>query len=225
MRDYGAVSPQFWIGKTGKALRGNPHAQLLALYLMTCPHASMIGVFHCPVVYMAHETGIPLEGASKGLQSLIDAGFCQYDHDTEEVFILRMAAFQIGERLEAKDNRCKSTAREYEKVQSALIKAAFYATYSVAFHLPKPDKSTSPYEAPSKPLRSQDKNKNKNKNKNTRNYLVLEVKGLTRQNRRRVLWITQHPKAGHRLRLSWRCKRWRRQVCQVWQLGTLRFWR
>ena len=67
MRDYGVVSPQFWIGATGKRLRGNPDAQLLALYLMTSPHATMIGVFHCPILYMAHETGMPFEGASNAL--------------------------------------------------------------------------------------------------------------------------------------------------------------
>jgi hypothetical protein len=69
MRDFGKVNPQFWIGSTGKRLRGNPEAQLVALYLMTCPHANMIGVFHCPILYISHETGLPLEGASKGLRS------------------------------------------------------------------------------------------------------------------------------------------------------------
>ena len=163
MRDYSSVSPQFWIGKTGKSLRGNLEAQLLALYLMTCPHANMIGVFHCPLVYMAHETGLPFEGASKGLRSLINAGFCQYDDETEEVFVVRMAAFQIGEGLDAKDNRCKSTAREYEKIQSALMRSAFFATYSVAFNLPGRVEKLSPFEAPSKPLRSQEQEQEQDK--------------------------------------------------------------
>lgn len=165
MRDYGAVSPQFWIGKTGKGLRGDPHAQLLALYLMTCPHATMIGVFHCPVVYMAHEIGLPFEGASKALRSLIEAGFCQFDEETDEVFVVRMAAFQIGERLDAKDNRCKSTAREYEKIQSSSMRAAFHATYSVAFHLPRLEKTQSPFEAPSKTLRSQEQEQEQEQDK------------------------------------------------------------
>ena len=48
MRDYGKVSPGFWIGETGKALRGDMEAQIVALYLMTSPHATMTGVYHCP---------------------------------------------------------------------------------------------------------------------------------------------------------------------------------
>ena len=48
VRDYGKVSPQFWVGKTGKRLRGDMEAQIVALYLMTSPRtngktASQIG--------------------------------------------------------------------------------------------------------------------------------------------------------------------------------------
>jgi len=151
MRDYGIVSPKFWVGQTGKALRGDMPAQLLALYLMTSPHASMIGVFHCPVLYMAHETGMNFEGASKALASLIEAGFCTFDEASEEVFVKRMAAFQVGEQLDAKDNRCKGIAKEAAKIQSSSVKADFVAQYSGAFHLPVEVEKVSPFEAPTKP--------------------------------------------------------------------------
>lgn len=146
MRDYGSVSPQFWIGKTGKALRGKPEAQLLALYLMTCPHANMIGVFHCPVMYMAHETGLGLEGASKALQSLIDLGFCMYDEDSETVFVIRMAAHQVGENLKADDNKVKGVQKEVGRIAVDSLRLAFIDHYAEAFHLRR--------EAPSKPLHS-----------------------------------------------------------------------
>lgn len=163
MRDYGTISPQFWIGKTGKALRGQPEAQLVALYLMTSPHATSIGIFHCPMVYIVHETGLPFEGASKGLRSLIDAGFCQYDEETEEVFVVNMATYQVAESLSPNDKRCVWVAKELEKVGSSLLSHGFSAIYSIAFNLPMPpaavvDNSvkTSPFEGPSKPLRSQE---------------------------------------------------------------------
>lgn len=155
MRDYGIVSPKFWTGKTGKALRGKVEAQLVAVYLMTSPHANMIGAYYCPLDYIAKETGLPLEGASKALQSLIEALFCSFDEQTEEVFVHRMAVFQIGERLDPKDNRCKGVAREVERIDSASIKAAFRAIYFEAYHLPgeapKRPKKTSPLQAPTKP--------------------------------------------------------------------------
>lgn len=156
MRDYGVVSPKFWIGETGKALRGNAEAQVLALYLMTCPHANMIGVFHCPVLYMAHETGLGMEGASKALQSLIEAGYCTYDEASETVFVHRMAAYQVAESLKPGDNRVKGVEREWQNITGTSMRAAFHAMYSVAFHLPSMDEKRSPLEAPKKPLGSQE---------------------------------------------------------------------
>jgi hypothetical protein len=155
MRDYGMVSPKFWIGETGKGFRGKPDIQVAALYLMTSPHANMIGVFYCPVDTIAKETGLPSEGAYKALQSLSEAHFCLFDEQTEEVFVRRMAAFQIGERLDIKDNRCKGVARELERVMSDKLRRDFHATYSVAYNLPsmagtKP-KKISPSKAPPKP--------------------------------------------------------------------------
>ena len=156
MRDYGVVSPRFWIGTTGKELRGNPPAQVLALYLMTSPHANMIGVFHCPLIYMAHETGLGMEVASKALQSLIEAKFCTYEESSETVFVHRMAAFQIGDHLSEQDKRCKGVEREWNNIPSRQLQQAFFAIYSVAFHLPKQSRKARGTEAPSKPPRSQE---------------------------------------------------------------------
>jgi hypothetical protein len=160
MRDYGAVSPKFWIGQTGRAMRGNVNAQLVALYLVTSPHANMIGVFYCPVEYIAKDTGLTIEGASKGLRSLIDLDFCRVDEQTEEVFVHSMAAFQIGDSLDAKDKRCIGVERELEKASSSLLKRAFRVRYAGPFNLAFPDQDdtpkTSPIEAPLKPLRSQE---------------------------------------------------------------------
>lgn len=162
MRDYGKVSPQFWIGDTGRALRGNPEAQLVAIYLMTSPHANMIGVFHCPITYIAHETGIPFEGASKGLQSLIEADFCTYDSASEYVCVHEFAKHQVGEALDPKDNRVKAVERELEKLPKGVCWQAFRARYAVPYNLAPLVASASPSEAPQKALRSQ-KQKQKQK--------------------------------------------------------------
>lgn len=167
MRDYGVVSPRFWIGSTGKTLRGNAPAQVLALYLMTSPHANMIGVFHCPLIYMAHETGLSMEGASKALQSLIEAKFCTYEEYSETVFVHRMAAFQIGDQLSEQDKRCKGVEREWNNIPSAQLRQAFFAIYSGAFHLPKQAKKTRGTEAPSKALRSQEQEQDQEQDQET----------------------------------------------------------
>lgn len=156
MRDYGKVSPRFWNGKTGKALRGDIEAQLLALYLITSPHANMIGVFHCPVMYMAHETGLSEEGALEALQRLIEAQFCTFEGVEELVWVHEMASFQIAPSLSPKDKQCVGIARQYEQIPDRLIRQGFYERYKDAFHLACCDETTPKKQAPSKPLRSQE---------------------------------------------------------------------
>ena len=144
MRDFSSVSPQFWIGSTGKALRGDSNAQVLALYLLTCPHANMIGVFHCPVMYMAHETGMQIDVVRSSLSKLVGVGFCIYDEELECVFVVNMAAFQVGDNLKQEDNRVKGVKKYVEKISSKTLKREFLKRYSKGFHIED--------EAPCKPL-------------------------------------------------------------------------
>jgi hypothetical protein len=64
MRDYSKVGPKFWIGETGKALRRHMEAQIVAMYLMTCPNSEMTGVFYCPIGLLLPK----LDWARKGLR-------------------------------------------------------------------------------------------------------------------------------------------------------------
>ena len=146
MRDYGKVSPQFWIGKTGKSLRGNPNAQIVALYLMTSPHSNMLGVYHLPRLYLAHETGLSPAAVESGLAACAEAGFCVYDDDTETVFVVEMAAHQVGETLKETDNRAKGIERQFRAITCRKIASAFFNRYGKAFNL------ESPFEAPSEGL-------------------------------------------------------------------------
>lgn len=146
MREFGKVSPMFWTGKTGKELRGHPEAQIVAMYLMTCPHSNMIGVYHLPRLYLCHETGLSLDAGNKGLQKCIEAGFCQYDDDTETMFVVEMAAHQIGETLKPGDRRADGIRRQVTTIASPAISRAFLDRYADAYELAKPP--SSPLEAP-----------------------------------------------------------------------------
>jgi hypothetical protein len=151
MRDYGIVSPKFWVGETGKRLRNNRDAQVLAVYLMTSPHSTMTGVYLMPLLYAAHETGIPFEGVSKALARLIDEGFCEYDFASETVFVLHMAAWQIGETLEASDKRVIGVRKEVERMTSSLLRQRFIEVYDARYHLNFGKPLARPFQAPSKP--------------------------------------------------------------------------
>ncbi|WP_228300284.1 hypothetical protein [Acinetobacter junii] len=160
MRDYAKVSPHFWTGTTGKKLRSSPEAVIVAMYLMTCPHANMLGLYYMPLLYVAHETGLGLEGASKGLRSACEAGFCSYDEASETVWVHEMARFQVADSLKPADNRCKSVQKDYDSLPSNPFLASFFDKYAQAFCMTqKRDgsaKNNTPLEAPSNPLRSQE---------------------------------------------------------------------
>lgn len=161
MRDYSKVSPKFWIGQTGRTLRKHGmETQLVAMYLLTNPHANMLGLYYIPQTFIAHETGLGFEGASKGLRSCIEAGFCLYDDDSEMVWVMEMARFQIADHLEGKDLRIKGVQNEYGSIPNNPYLSMFYDKYATSFCMDKRRESSkplqSPLQAPSKPLVSQE---------------------------------------------------------------------
>src|SRR5690242_1093322 len=104
MREYAKVSGGFWIGETGKQLRGaGCDAQLVALYLLTCPSSNMLGLYYLPMPTLCHEIGSP----SKALRRVCETGFAFYDDLSEHVWIPEMARRQIGATLDPKDKRVK----------------------------------------------------------------------------------------------------------------------
>ncbi|MEN2425950.1 hypothetical protein AA0N74_07910 [Chromobacterium vaccinii] len=112
----------------------------------------MIGVFLCPAMYIAHETGLSLEEAQKGLARLGEMGFCTYDDEQELVWVHEMARFQVGEALKPADKRCAGVRKEFDKIANPQIKQAFFSRYRGAFHLG----SQAPSQAPSRELASQE---------------------------------------------------------------------
>lgn len=136
MREYAKVAPTFWTGETGKEIRRQgPEAVIVGMYLMTSPMSNMLGLFCQPILYMAHETGLGLEGAWKGLRACIEVGFCQYDEATETVWVQEMAGWQIAKQLKASDNRCMGIQRDYDALPKNPYLAQFFDHYRSAFHL------------------------------------------------------------------------------------------
>jgi hypothetical protein len=138
MREYGKVSPTFWTGTTGRALRSRgTEAIVVGFYLMTAPGSNMLGLYYQPTLYMAHETGLGVEGASKGLAAAVEVGFCRYDEATQTVWVVEMAAWQIAEELKASDKRCLGIQRDYEALPENPFLGEFFDRYQASFHLSK----------------------------------------------------------------------------------------
>lgn len=161
MREYSKIVPQFWIGKTGKALRrAGVDAQLVGLYLMSSPHANMLGLYYLAQETIGHETGLGFERAQAALKACIASGFCSYDQDSEMVWVHEMAFYQIADSLVANDKRSKGVQNEYNNLPDNPFLGEFFRKYSIAFCMTNLrsgcESENNPIEAPFKPLGSQE---------------------------------------------------------------------
>lgn len=136
MRKYGNVAPTFWTGETGRALVGRgSEGVICALYLMTAPGSNMLGLYYQPLLYMAHETGLGIEGAAKGLQACVDVGFCLHDSRGHFVWVEEMGHFQIADKLAPADLRCKGVQNAYDELPDNPFLGLFFDKYAKDFHL------------------------------------------------------------------------------------------
>jgi hypothetical protein len=139
-RLYAIVKPGFWTGKTGRAItRLGKDVRILADYLITSPHANLIGLYSLSIPIVAHETGLTLDEVSAALATLGELDFAHYDYEAECVWVTNMARFQMawkGDGLSEGDKRVKASIREYEEVTENTFLGAFFDFYATALHLP-----------------------------------------------------------------------------------------
>jgi len=150
MRDYAKAFATFWTGKTGKRLRGDLEAQVLAAYLFTGPHRHPMGLYYIAIPTICHETGLSAEGASKALRRLSEETFAHYDEASEVIWVPEMAKHQIGESLKPNDKMVAWINREYQSLPSNRFLRAFFDKYVTAYHI----RERRTFKAPSKPLQS-----------------------------------------------------------------------
>jgi hypothetical protein len=158
VRNYSKLSPHFWISEQGKKIKQFSLAtRLIAVYLISNPHCTMLGIYYLPIPFIAHELGIPLEEASEGLENLCEIGFCSYDAASEYVWVHDMALSQLGQALKPNDNRVKCINDLYHALPELPFIDTFFETYHIPLCLEKKPKGLlRPYQGASKPLLSQE---------------------------------------------------------------------
>jgi len=147
MRNYATLSPLFWTSGTGKRLRENKDAQIIALYLMSAPATTMVGIFPMAIPTICHQTGLSAEDAAVGLKKCIDEGFCFWDESEELIFVPSLAKYQVGEKLKPRDLKIKGIMRALSPFKNHRFYDMFVDIYGDLYSLPIEEN-----EAPSKPL-------------------------------------------------------------------------
>jgi hypothetical protein len=87
MRDYGRVYSSFWQSPEIRAL--SEDARVLALYLLTTPHANLIGCFRLPDAYAAEDLQWSCERVAEGFRKLGESGFLTRDEATKWLLIAK----------------------------------------------------------------------------------------------------------------------------------------
>jgi len=165
MREYGKIAPQFWTGGTGKTIRAaGPQVQVIALYLVTSPSATMLGLYYLPLPTLCHEVGCTMQAAQEALRVLSRADFARYDELTEFVWVPNMARFQISENLKTGDKRVTSIIKALEGLKHTPFYEDFLKRYQRAFQL----NGAGPTDTPSMPLRSPSEAKIRNRSSRTK---------------------------------------------------------
>lgn len=167
MTDFARIYPRRYTGTTGRAIRGELEAMVVMDFVIITAHRNMIGLYYLPIAYIMADTGLPFEGASKGLRRLVEVGFCRYDEVSEVIWVINMARDQIAPELKPADNRCKNVQDIYDSVPENAFLSDFFEYYAPKFHMTRCRNGgrevrglLPPHQAPSKalthPLRSQD---------------------------------------------------------------------
>ena len=112
MRDYGKVHSTFWSSPTTSSMTDD--GKILALYLMTCSHNTIAGVFRLPDGYVSEDLGWTLERVGKGFAELLSKGFANRCGTTKWVWIAKHLEWNKPEN----PNQRKSAAKIAQCVPS-----------------------------------------------------------------------------------------------------------
>lgn len=85
MARYYPISPLFW--SDSKVRVWSPEETLLALYLLTCEHRNLEGLYRLPLPYIEADLSWSREAVGENLLHLEAAGFVAYDREAEVVLI------------------------------------------------------------------------------------------------------------------------------------------
>jgi hypothetical protein len=84
---YAKIKDTFWTDD--KIAKLGLKEKLAYLYLMTCPHKNLIGLYRIPVAYMAFDLNWEPGEVEEAIRALENGGFIKYDFQTAFVLIKR----------------------------------------------------------------------------------------------------------------------------------------
>ena len=113
---YFRVSPKIWSHPFSE------DARTLAVYLLTCPHRTIEGLYRLPLGYAVADLKWSRERLAEPLRELLADGFADYDETTEVVFIRQALHYQAP----ANPNMMRAAAVRLAMLPPTRLFAAFF---------------------------------------------------------------------------------------------------
>jgi hypothetical protein len=134
-KKYTMIPGDFWSRKlTKQILTSGPEAMTLALYLMSCHHATFLGIYSLPLAYAVQDTKMTLAQVETAMAALVTLGFAAYDGNAEMVWVVESAGISLGE-LKGNDKNVIKAQREFEGLAECTMLNEFHSKYAKALHL------------------------------------------------------------------------------------------
>jgi len=153
MRDYGKVHTSFWTSPNIRAMSEDGRA--LALYLLTCQHGTIAGVFRLPNGYICEDLQWEAERVETTLAELFHNGFATRCEFTKWVYVCKHMDWNPPEN----PNQIKSAAKVANQIPDGCCwKAAFIGRFGsylglvVPTSAPKQEPLPNPSETVSQPI-------------------------------------------------------------------------
>ena len=117
MRDYGRVYSSFWQSQDTRAL--SEDGRTMALYLLTSPHANLIGCFRLTDAYAADDLQWASERVAKGFHELQAKGFLVREESSNWVLIRKYLLWNNFEN----GNVATAAQKAFDQIRSIPLKA------------------------------------------------------------------------------------------------------
>lgn len=149
MRDYGKVFSRIWESTDFRSL--SEDGRTLALYLLTCQHGTIAGVFRVPDGYASEDLQWDVERVAEGFRNLESKGFATRCEVTKWVWLPKFLEWNKPEN----PNQCKAAAKVAASVPDQCAwRPAFMRVSAGLLGLELP-KETNPSETVPEPLLNQ----------------------------------------------------------------------
>lgn len=114
---YYRVSPRIWTA----CRHWSPDARTLALYILTCPHRTVEGLYWLPKGYMTGDLEWSPQRLAPAMAELVEDGFVEYDDDAQVVLIVKALKYQAP----ANPNGVKAALRQLQMVPESPLDLRF----------------------------------------------------------------------------------------------------